>query len=109
MGDAPRRSQSGFLGNDLVHELVGVEAALHQRVDLAAARHGHGELGSLVAVARGHEPIGGEVDGFRRGDGADLRFGADEHRNDEAGARRLDRAQQRAPVDRMDDGRAERC
>ena len=76
------------LATHLVHQLVGVQAALHERLDLASPRHGDGPLGGLVAVARRHEPVRPEVDGLRGGDGADLRLRADEHRNDEPGPRR---------------------
>ena len=106
--DPPARTEAGLLGDDLLHELIGVEAPLHERLDLTRPRHGDGPLGGLVAVARRHESVRPEVDRLRRGGGADPRLGADEHGDDEPGLRGVDRSQERVPIHRVDDGGDER-
>ena len=97
-----------FLVDDRAHEFVGMEAALHQRLDLAIARQ-RDRLGRRrVAMFRRHEFIAGEVElGLFRG-GSDFGLGPDQDGNDELLLGGFDRAQQRNRVDRMDDGRADR-
>ena len=61
-----------FLVDDRTHEFIGVEAALHQRVDLAIARQ-HDCLGRCrMAVLRRHKLVAGEVELGLFGRGPDL-------------------------------------
>ena len=92
VADAPRGAQAGRRRHHRAHQLVGVQAALHQRLDLARARHRDRLLGGGVAVlgrrrsgrAPRSTPLG-------RGDRADLRLRPDEHRHDQLALGRLDR------------------
>ena len=81
-----------FLVDDRAHEFVGVEAALHQRLDLAVARQRDGLRRRGVAMLRRHEFIGGEVELGRFRRGADFGLGPDQDRNDEFFLGGFDRA-----------------
>ena len=99
-----RRCAARVARDDRGHQLVGVQAALHQRLDLAGARHLDRLLGGGMAVLDGDDAVGRDVDALGRRRGADLRLGPDQHRHDEPAPRRLDRAEQRVAVAGMDDG-----
>ncbi len=102
MGDAARGAQAGRSLDDRAHQLLGVQGALHQRLRLAFARHRHAQDRCGVAVLRVDDLEPGEVEVGQFGGAADLRLRADQHRFDQLFARRLDRADQRGFVDRMD-------
>ncbi len=76
MADAaggPQTLRGGYHG---AHQFIGVQAALHQRLDFAGAGQRDGLLGGGVAVLGGHQPVGREIDasGFRHR--ADLGLGS---------------------------------
>ena len=97
-----------FLVDDRTHEFVGVEAALHQRLDLAIARQRDCLGRCRVAMLRRHELIGGKVEFGLFRCGSDFCLRPDQYGNDEFFLGGFDRAKQRNRVDRVDDGRADR-
>ncbi len=104
MAQAAIRAQSGFRTHDRAHEFLGVQGALHYRLDLALARHRDGGVGGRVAVLDGDDLIRGEIDAGGVRGVADLGLGPDEHGLNEPLRLRLDRAHQRSLVDGMHDG-----
>ena len=64
--------------DDLVHEFVGVQAALHQQAGLAGAHQRHGGLGGRVAVRRVDDARVAQVQAELRGGVADLAFRSDQ-------------------------------
>ena len=52
VADAPDGAHAALAADDRGHQLVGVQAALHQRRHLAGAHHLHGAGGGGVAVRR---------------------------------------------------------
>src|SRR5262245_47404380 len=109
MADPPRRAQAGLARSHLAHELVRVQAALHQqlalgRVDqldrLCRCRFAVGHVDDLEAI---------DVETMLASDGCNLRDRSDEDWFDNAGFRRFDGAAQRGLLARMnDDGRRSR-
>ena len=78
-----------------------MQAALHQRRDLAGAG-GHGGLQRRVLGAvGGDDPALGDVELRAVGDPADLGLGAEQHRHDQPGLGRLHRAGQRLGAARV--------
>ena len=48
MADAARGAQAGIALHGDLHQLVGVQAALHHGLGIAAAAHGHAQLGGFA-------------------------------------------------------------
>ena len=84
-----------------VHQLVGVQRALHHRLDLAGSRHRHPGFGSSRTVLDRDDLITCKINRSLGGGGADLGFRSDQHRHDQPLARRLDSAEQRGGIHRM--------
>ena len=108
VADPPRGAKPGLGQGHLVHQLVGVQRALHQKAGLALADQGDGLGGALMAV-------GGVEAGIVREVGADIGRGlfqlglrTDQNRRDQPGLRRLDRRLQGVVIARMTDGGAGR-
>jgi hypothetical protein len=102
MADAPRGAQPGGTGHHRAHQLVGVQAALHQRLHLARAGHGHGLVGGFVAVLGVDDAHARQVGAGRLGHGMDLGLRPHQHRHDQPAPRRFQRTQQRIVVARVD-------
>jgi hypothetical protein len=99
---------SFYFVDDRAHELVGVEAAFHQRLDLAIARQCD-RLGRCpVPMLRRHELIAGKVELGLFRFGSDFCIRPDQYGDDEFFLAGFDRAKQRNRVDRVHDGRADR-
>ena len=62
VAEAAFGAQAALLLHHLVQQLVGVQAALHQRLRLAGVHHLHGDLRGVVAVFGRDKAIGGDVD-----------------------------------------------
>ena len=108
VAEPPFGTQAPLLLHHLVQQLVGMQAALHQRFGLAGADHRHRHLGGVMAVLGRHQPIRRDVDSFARGDGADLFLRADQDGRDQIALGRFDRPLQRVVAARVDDGRGQR-
>ena len=100
MRDAARRAQSGRGRHHGTHQLVRVQASLHQRVDLARRASSTALSAAAWLCSTGTISIGRHVDALRPGNRADLRLGSDEHGDDQAALRRLDRPSERIAVAR---------
>ena len=107
MSERLAHSQAGFFVQYGLHEAVGVEVALHQRVDPAlASRHGARERGRVLAIRLDHLEDA-DVPADLVGDGADFVDIADQNRLDEAGIGGVTRALQSDGVDGVDDSGAD--
>ena len=102
VADAPVGAQAAFAVDNRVHELVGMERALHQRLDLAGAGHGDGLRRRGLAVLRRNDLVRRQIELRQRGGGADLGLRPDQHRHDEIDAGGFHGAEQRWRVDRVD-------
>jgi hypothetical protein len=91
-----------------VHQLFGVQRALHQRFDLARASHGDGLRPSGVTVLRCNDLIWRQVKPGLCGCGANFDLRPHQHRQDEFGMGCFDGAEQRGRIDRMNDRCADR-
>src|SRR3954447_18703736 len=107
MADAPVGTQSAGLRSHGAHDLVGMQATLHQDLALAfmdqldAARRRSG-----LRLRGVDDLVTGDVQAVLRGDVLDPSGGADKDRLDDTCLRRLDSASQRTLVAGMDnDGR----
>ena len=96
------------LCDDLGHQFVGVQAALHQRLGFALAHQLDRLRRRGVAVRRIDELVGRDVEAEARRQRADARLRPDQDRLDDLRLRRLDRAAQRGLVARMRHRRAHR-
>jgi hypothetical protein len=97
-----------FALDDRGHQLVGVEAALHQRLGAALEHELDRLVGGSVAVLDIDDRVGGDVDIGLLRRLLDLLPGADEDGRDETEARGADGAVDRRRVARMDDRRRHR-
>ena len=101
MADPPRRAQAGLADAvDRPHQLVGVQAALHQQLALALVDQLDGPRGRGFAVRRVDDLETADVEAVLTRDSRDLRGRPDQDRNDDAGLGRLDSAAQRGLVAR---------
>jgi hypothetical protein len=92
MADAALGAKTGVPLHDGGHQLVGVEAALHQRLRLSLRDELYGLGGGRVAV-RGLDELGAaEIELELIGNRGDLLLGADENRPDQPELRSLERA-----------------
>jgi hypothetical protein len=107
MAHTPGRAQL-FLFDDCAHEFVGVQAAFHQRLDLAVARQRDGFHGGRFAVLGRHQLVRGEVDFGRARRRAYFMLGPDENRDDELLLGGFDGADKRHGVYGVDDRGADR-
>ena len=107
MAHAPDRAKLLFADNR-AHEFVRMQAALHQRLDLAVTGERNGLGRRRVAVLGGHDLVPGEVElrGFRRG--ADFGLGTDQHRHDKIFLASLDGARKRNLIHRVHNRGAQR-
>ena len=108
MADPAGGAQARLAGHDLAHQLVGVQAALHQELGPAGADQLHGLGGSGVAVRHVHDLEGRDVDAERLCHATDLVLGTDQDGGDDLVPGRLDGTSERSLVagvgDRAGDG-----
>ena len=108
MTDSPPRAQSTLLGDDLVHQHVGVEAPLHQALRLAVADQAHrGGRGFLLSCDI-HSRETADVEAGFLCHGADPLGWSDQNRHDDVLLGGVDRASQRVLLARPDDCRRDR-
>ena len=74
VGDTPAGSQACIFLDDGAHIFIGVQAALHQRLDFTLAGKGHGLGCGGVAVGRVDDLVAGNIDAVFIGNGFDLCF-----------------------------------
>ena len=98
VADPARGAKTRRRGHDGPHDLVGVQAPLHEGLHLARTGQFDGLCGRGVAVLRGYDPVGRKIDLRLLGRLPDLVLGPDKHRDDEAAAGRLDGAHEGIPV-----------
>ncbi|MNQ99874.1 hypothetical protein D3C85_1156260 [compost metagenome] len=84
VADPARGAQAGFPLDHRAHQLVGVQAALHQRLGLAFAHQFHRAGGGGLAVGRVLDGQSADVDAVLRGQGFDPFALADQDRCDQA-------------------------
>ncbi len=106
--DPPLGTQPGRRGDHRAHDLVGVEAPLHQALDLATRGQFRRLGGRGVTVCRGDQPVARDVDAALRGSRTHAGWRPDQHRLDQPEACRLERAEQRIGVARVHDRAADR-
>ncbi len=108
MADAARGAQPGLAPHHRGHELVGVQAALHERLGLALAHPLHGCCRGRLAVGCVDDRHGREIDAACGGDGLDPLARAEENRRDQSKPRSLNSPLQRTLVAGMRHGRRRR-
>ena len=94
VADTPAGAQSRGRRHDRSHQFVGVQAAFHQRLDLAGACHGHGLLGRGMTVLGRNNAVGRKVDAFGFGHRANFGLWPDQHRFDQSAFGRLNGTEQ---------------
>ena len=107
MRHAPAGAQTG-LGQDRMQQFVGVQTALHEDFHMPLGRHLSGHVSGSVAVRHVDTLHAAQIQARVQGDLVDLGGRANQHRNDQAVARSVQRAAQRFGVTRMDHGAAHR-
>jgi hypothetical protein len=107
VANPPRRAQAGLGRSHLAHQLVRVQAALHQQVTLSLSNQLDSPRRSGVAVRRVDDLIARDVKVELARDIRDLCRGPDQNRFDDAGLGGVDGAAERDLVARMDHDR--RC
>ena len=99
MADPPRGAQAGLLGHDRAHQLVRVQAALHQQLGLAGANQLDGLGRGGMAVRHVHELELPDVEPELLRPRSRILCGRpDQDRDHQPGRGRLDGAAQRALV-----------
>ena len=98
VADPARGAQAGLLGHDRAHQLVRVQAALHQELGPAGANQLDGLGRGGVAVRRVHELELPDLEPELLRHAADLVGRPDQDRDHQPGSGSLDRAAQRALV-----------
>ena len=101
MADQPSGTQFCFLLHDRVQEHVGVQAALHQRRNLAVAGGRSGLQRRVLGTVRGHDPVLGDVEVRMIRDPPDLDLGTEQHGQDQPGLGSLHHAGQRIGAARV--------
>ena len=90
--NAARGAQPGIALHGDLHQLVGMQAALHHGLRIAAAAHGDAQLGGLRLGIRLQNREWADVDADLCGQRLHLCFIADQRRLDQALGGRFDRA-----------------
>ena len=101
MADPPLGADAGIAGNHRGHQLIGVQAALHQRRSLGLPHQRDRLGGRIVAVRRLDDRQVGDVDAIARRHVANARRRADQNGLDQTQLARLDRPFERHFVTRM--------
>jgi hypothetical protein len=99
---------AGVLANDLGHQFIGMETALHQCVSLAGTNELHSLLGCRMAVRLVDDLQPGNVQFEGAGECPDACFGTHQDRLDDFRRRRIDGRGERAFIAGMGDGRPHR-
>ena len=107
MADAAASAQPRLAGHDGAHQLVGVQAALHEGVGLAAPHKGDGLFSGVMAVRCIDAAETGEIDAYGSGRRRELSGRRHEDRLHEVEFGGLDRRAERDGVAGMGDGDAE--
>jgi hypothetical protein len=94
MADASRGAQSGFRRGNLVHQLVGVQAALHQQFALGFPDQLYAFGCRCLAVWHVDDLASVDDEAMLTGNIGNLGGRTHQDRNDDANFRRLDRAAQ---------------
>ena len=108
MADASAGAQSGLALHHRGHDLIGVEAPLHQHLGLAFACQANGGFGRRHAVRRIDDFEGRDVDSELGSDRRDACAWPDQDGTDQAQLRGFDGAAQRALVAGMRHGAGRR-
>jgi len=108
VADAPLGAQARRPGHDFGHQLVGVQAALHEQPGLATTNHLDGAGGGGVAVRHVDDGDVGEVDVVFLRDRLDLVARSDQGRQDQPQAQALGHGAQDALFAGMGDRRRHR-
>ncbi len=104
--DMRRPVRSAGCGQHGVNQLVGVQAALHEHLDIAAGGQLGRLFGSRMAVRHVDDFNTGQINAGLCGHMANTHFGTNQHRNDQAVAGRVHGAAERAFVARVHHGAA---
>src|SRR4051794_38072699 len=105
MADPARRAQASLARGHLAHELVGVQAALHQQLALGFVNQRHRLRRGRLAVRGVDELEAIDIDPMLAGHGGNLPGRTDQDRNDDASFGCLDEpAQGRLVAGMSDDG-----
>ena len=104
MADAARRAQTVFASHDRAHQFVGVQAAFHDRLGLAAEHQFDGLVGRRVTVRHIDDRIRRDVDAGLAGRLADSSPAGRQDRLDQAQPRGADRTLDGGLIAGMDDG-----
>ena len=102
VGESPRRAQAELAVQRRADELVGVQAALHQRIDLAGPGQFDRACRSCVAVPDILDLDVVEIEPGGLGDRLEPHPRPDQHRHDQVCIARLERRRQRCLVAGMD-------
>ena len=105
MTHAPARPEPGVLLDDRAHELVGVQAALHQHLGAALPHELHRPSRARVTVRGVLDLVLVDVEVEVLRDAADPVGGTDEDGPEDASVRGLDHGAQRGLVARVRDSR----
>jgi hypothetical protein len=108
MADAPIGPQPALFGGDGPHELIGMQAALHQHLGLRRVDQFDRSGSCFFAVRHVDELESRYVDGVLGGDARDLVGGPDQDRLDDSGFCGVGGAAQGGFVARMHHDRADR-
>ena len=101
MADPPLGANAGVTGDHRAHQLVGMQAALHQRRGLAFPYQGHRLGRGIVAMRRLDDRQTGDVDAVSRRHIADAGRRPNQDRLDQTQLARLHRATERHLVARV--------
>ena len=105
MADAAGRAQPGLAGRHRRHQLIGMQAALHQELALRLMNELHAFCRSGVAVRDVNDFDRADIETMLTGHGSDLSGRTDKNWNNDAVLRTIHRAAQRTLIARMyDDG-----
>lgn len=104
-----RSADARVLLHDLGHQLVGMQAAFHHRIDFACANQSDRFLRGGAGVRRVDQLHSANVEFQAGGEGVDAILGPDQNWLNYLGGRRLDGAAQRSLIARMDDHCPHRC